>query len=184
MGPSEWSFSASAATNFTIAGALLTSVLASSAVPDYPRYLTKPGYLALSLLFGVAVGLAPALYNFCCKPTGPDPANPQSVEFEGSVGLFLLSVALTLWGVFGQLATMSVMFQEFVARKIISPQSVWVEWAIAVGVAVSIVVYSYRSAHYYVCDHPARQAASVREGFSTEMLRSLTSHGAPRWTAF
>jgi hypothetical protein len=188
MGPSEWSFSGSAATNLGVAGTLLTGVLVSSAVPDYPHYLTKQGYFVLSLLFGIVVTFAPILYNFCCKPTGPDPTNPQSPEFAGSVRLFLLSGALTIWGVFGQLATMSVMFQEFAIRKTISELSAWGEWIVAGSIGVSILSYCYRCANYYVKDHPARLSAPERDKLGPNMQASvqasMTSNGAPRWTAF
>lgn len=184
MGPSEWSFSASAATNLTVAGTLLTGVLVSSAVPDSPHYLTKQGYFVLSLLFSIVVSLAPILYNFCCRPTGPDPTSPQSLQFTGSVWLFLLSGALTVWGVFGQVTTMSLMFQEFAIRKTISELSAWAEWAVAGSVGVSILFYCYHCANYYVNSHPARLSAAEKAALGPHMLASVTSDGAPRWTAF
>jgi hypothetical protein len=184
MGPSEWSFSASAATNLTVFGTLLTGVLLSTAVPDYPHYLTKQAYFILSLLFGIVVSLAPIFYNFCCRPTGPDPTNPQSLQFAGPVWLFLLSGGLTVWGVFGQLTTMSVMFQEFAIRKTISELNAWGEWVVAGSVGVSILFYCYRCANYYVNDHPARLPAAEKAELGPNMLASMTSGGAPRWTAF
>jgi hypothetical protein len=183
MGAPDWSFSGSAVTNLTVAGTLLSGVLLSTAVPDNPHYLGKQGYIVLSLLFTVVAGLAPVFYNFCSTPTGPDPANLQSLEFEGSVWLFLLSAALTIWAVLGQLATMSVMFQEFAAHRTISRQSAWAEWAVAGGVGVSILVYCYRCADYYVNGHPARLPAALKAGLSANVMESMTSRGAPRWTA-
>jgi hypothetical protein len=184
MGSSEWSFSASAATNITVVGTLLTGVLVSTAVPDNPHYLTKQGYFVLSLLFGIVVSLAPIVYNFCCRPTEPDPANPQSLGFAGSVWLFLLSAAFTVWGIFGQLTTMSVMFQEFARRKTISQLSAWGEWVVAGSVAVSILFYCYRCIDYYVKKHPARLSGAEKAKLGTNMLASITSDGAPRWTTF
>lgn len=184
MGPSEWSFSASAATNVTVAGTLLTTVLVSSAVPDNPHYLTKQGYFVLSSLFGAVVMLAPIFYNFCCRPTGPDPTNPQLLEFEGSIWLFLLSGGLTVWGVLGQLTTMSVMFQEFATRKYISELSVWSEWLVALSIGFSILFYCYRCVSYYVRIHPSRLPVAQRAQLAPQMSASMTSNGAPRWTAF
>jgi len=184
MGPSEWSFSASTATNLTVAGTLLTGVLVSSAVPDYPHYLTKQGYFVLSLFFGALASLAPIFYNFWCRPTGPDPANPQSLEFEGSVRLFLLSGGLTVWGVLGQLATMGVMFQEFALRKYISELSAWGEWLVAGSVGLAILFYCCRCVNYYVGRHPSRLPVAKKAELGPGMLASMTSKGAPRWTAF
>lgn len=183
MGASEWSFSASAATNLTVAGTLLTGVLASSAVPEYPHYLTKQGYWVLSLLFGILASLAPVLYNFCCKPTQPDSANPQSLDFQGSVWLFLLSAVVTVWAVFGQLATLSVMFREFAKRQVISDGSAWGECVVAVGVGVSLLVYCFRCARYYIKEHPARQPAEEAV-ISARDLAEVTRRAVPRWTAF
>jgi hypothetical protein len=185
MGASEWSFSASAATNLTVTGTLLTGVLVSSAVPDYPHYITKQGYWVLSLLFGILASLAPVLYNFCCKPTQPDSANPQSLDFQGSVWLFLLSAAITVWAVSGQLATLTVMFREFALRKAISGGSAWAECAMAVAVAASLLFYCFRCAKYYIEDHPARRwQPAEREGIRAERPAEVPWRAAPRWTAF
>jgi hypothetical protein len=72
MGASQWSFSSSAATNLTFVGSLLGMALVSSSIPDFPRQMSKQSFVILSLLFAVLAGLAPVLYNFCCKPVGPN----------------------------------------------------------------------------------------------------------------
>jgi hypothetical protein len=183
MGVSEWSFSGSAVTNLTVAGALLTGLLASAAFPDYPHYLTKQGYLVLGLLFGVLASLAPVLYDFQCEPTGIDPTNPKQLDFQGSVWSFLVSAAITVWAVFGQLATLSIMFQEFAMRKLISHSSALSELVVATCAGASLLDYCYRCAKYYIEDHPSRSPSTQTE-LGAEEAPLLTGQAGPRWTAF
>jgi hypothetical protein len=180
MGASEWSFSASSATNLAVAGTLLTGVLASTVFPDYPHYLTKQGYWVLSLFFGILAGLAPVLYGFSTRPVGPNSTDPQALDFQGSVLTFLLSAALTVWAVLGQLATLSVLLNEFAISRSIAPASVSGEILLAVSVAIALIVYCYRAAKFYIEEHPARQVepAAAAQNETAKVLR------APNWTAF
>lgn len=181
MGASQWSFSSSAATNLTIAGSLLGSVLASSALPDFPHYMTKQSYIVLSLLFAVLVALSPVLYNFFCTPVGPDPANSQLLVFQGWVWLFFVADALTIWAVSGQLSTLSLLFTEFVARQHVSKVAAAIAWIVTGAVDISLFVYCIRTARYYVKE-PAKKARVAVEG--VEALGEVEASSLPpRWTA-
>lgn len=175
MGPSQWSFSSSTATNLTVVGSVLGTVLSSTVLPDYPHYMTKQSYIVLSLLFGVLVALAPLLYNFCCKPTKPDPTNTSLVLLEGTVWLFLLADAITIWAVFGQLSTLGSLFYEFAARRLISNASAYCTWIVAGGVAFSLIVFCFRIAQFYAEHHP------VRTTLRAALVAGTTE--PPRWSA-
>ncbi len=171
MGASQWSFSSSAATNLTVVGSLLGTALASSALPDYPHYMTKQTYIVLGVLFGVLAALSPVLYNFFCKPFRQNPTNQDLIDFQGWVWLFLASGALTIWAVAGQLATLSLLFNEFAARQHIPEASVWVVWGVAGAIIVSLFFYCGRTALFYVASHPARTLVAGKVQLP------------PRWTA-
>ncbi len=181
MGASQWSFSSSTATNLTLVGSLLGAVLTSTALPDYPHYMTKQSYIVLSLLFAVLAGLAPTLYNLCCKPTvAPD--NPQIVNFEGTVFLFLAADAITIWAALGQLTCLSLLFAEFAARKFVSTLSVWSALPVALAVAVALLTYSFRVVRFYVEEYPARTQEAPKEAQVPEAALAPTK-SAPRWAA-
>jgi hypothetical protein len=174
MGPSQWSFSSSTATNLTVVGSVLGTVLSSTLLPDYPHYMTKQSYIVLSLLFGVLVALAPLLYNFCCRPIKPDPTNASLVLLEGTVWLFLLADAITIWAVFGQLSTLGSLFYEFAARRLISNASAYCTWIVAGSVAFSLIVFCSRITRFYAEHHPIR---------TTPKAALVAGTTAPPWSA-
>ena len=183
MGASQWSFSSSAATNLTFVGSLLGMVLVSSSIPDFPRQMSKQSFVILSVLFAVLAGLAPLLYNFCCKPVGTNSTNSQLVDFEGWVWLFLLADGLTIWAVCGQLGTLGLLFNEFAMRQLISNVTAVCAWLLAVAVGIALLIYCFRTARFYVEEHPARTAAAALKKKEEETAaRPTTRIPAPRWT--
>jgi hypothetical protein len=182
MGASQWSFSSSAATNLTLVGSLLGMVLVSSSIPDFPRQMSKQSFVILSLLFAVLAGLAPLLYNFCCKPVGTNSINSQLVDFEGWVWLFLLADGLTIWAVCGQLGTLGLLFNEFAMRQLISNVSAVCAWLFAVAVGIALLIYCFRTARFYVEEHPARAADAALKKEKETAEGTATRIPAPRWT--
>jgi hypothetical protein len=139
MGSSQWTFSSSAATNLAVVGSLLGVVLVSSSIPDFPHQMSKQSFIVVGLTFAVLAGLSPILYNFLCKPIGPNSTNPQILDFEGWVWLFLVADALTIWAACGQLATLMLLFNEFAIRQFISKLSVVCAWSVAIAVAMALL---------------------------------------------
>ena len=182
MGSSQWTFSSSTTTNLTIFGSLLGAALVSSCMPDYPHQMSKQSFIVLGLIFAVLAGLSPILYNFCCRPTGPNAANPQNLDFEGWVWLFLLADGLTIWAVCGQLATLGLLFDEFAKRQFVSNVGVDSAWLIAIAVCIALLIYCYRTARFYVEEHPARMATTVSLGEEAVQTGTRKSPG-PRWSA-
>lgn len=178
MGASQWSFSSSAATNITYVGTIMGTVLASSALPDYPHYMTKQGYIVTSLLFSVMAGLAPVLYNFCCRPSSPSAPDSQQPDFQGTILLFLLADSLTVWAVLGELAIIAVMFGEFSARLLVPVMVQYLTWAIAIMVGCSLMVFCFRVARYYAKEHPRTTDAAKALSLAPSAF-SL----APKWNA-
>jgi hypothetical protein len=180
MGASQWSFSSSAATNITFLGTVLGTVIASSALPDYPHYMTKQGYIVASLLFSIMAGLAPILYNFLCEPSGDGATDPQQLNLRGSVLLFLLADTLTIWAALGQLATIALLFAEFAARLLVPIIAQYLAWTIGGAVGCSLVVFCFRIAGYYAKEHPIRTAATDSTVKRLDATTSVHTQ-PPRW---
>ncbi len=92
LGNPSWSFSTSWATTFTGAGALLTTIVASGALPAEPYLVTKADVAGLAILFAGLGFLAPVV--FLAFNLGPAP-----------VFGFHVATWLTTAGVIGQLTT-------------------------------------------------------------------------------
>ena len=186
MGASQWSFSSSIATNLTVLGGLVGSVLASSSVPDVPRLISKQSFVVLGLTFAVLAGLSPILYNFCCKPVGYDSSN-EVILFRGWVWLFLAADSLTAWAVCGQLGTLGLLFNEFSRARLISSFIAVCAWVTGGAVAIAFLLYCFRTARFYIQQHPSRGGAQETETAATPETRvhgpSKTPFNVPRWTA-
>lgn len=120
MGPPTWNFSDSWGTNITVGGALLTTLLGFSALPEQTHYLNKIAYLCLSLIFAALITVAPSIYALVRTPVNvPGSTTPQ---YQGYVLPFAVACGLTLWGALGQLGTVGLLFGELWAAREISQQ--------------------------------------------------------------
>src|ERR1700730_2122132 len=98
--PPKWSFE-SWATHLTAVGALLGTVLGSASLPETPTQIDKTSLVALSLLFGALVVVAPFVFEAIQRPTPPTSA--ESEGGSGFVGVLLLSCAITFGAVIGEI---------------------------------------------------------------------------------
>lgn len=114
MGPVNWDFSVSWASTFTVVGAFLGTVLGESGVvPETTYYLPNAAYGGLNLMFGLIALLAPLVYAAMRSVDPPEPvADVKEPKYHGFVWTFLLSSALTLWAVLGELVTVGLLLAE------------------------------------------------------------------------
>jgi len=172
MGSASWDFSQSWATNITVAGAILTTLLGFSGLPDYGKFMPKSSYLSLGILFGVLVTLAPSVYNFIRKPVDPPPPDPNNLvpatgpSFQGYVFGFLLASFVTLWGVLGQLATIGLLLKELVDSGPLPSVMGSAFNIVIVLVALFLLVYSnvtiYFNVQHQVLHRNAHRQARMR----------------------
>jgi hypothetical protein len=167
MGHATWDFSQSWATNLTVAGAVVTTLLGFSGLPEYGEFMSKNSYLSLGLLFGVLVTLAPSVYNFTRRPVSvpiPDPddaTNTTGSRLEGHVFGFLLASFLTLWGVLGQLATIALLLSELVRSGPLPSSMGWAFHGVIAVLALSLLVYCDVTIYFTVKKQVKRHEASL-----------------------
>jgi hypothetical protein len=142
LGPANWDYSQSWATSLTLVGALLGTVLGAGVLPDKLDLFTKAGYSAFNVLFGMLVLAAPLLYT-ALQTRGKDAAGRKQ-QYEGTIWAFGVASVATLWGVFGQLATVGLLFREIQKAGNLGTVLVTASWIVLGLIAVAAGVYSAR----------------------------------------
>jgi hypothetical protein len=144
VGGATWDFSKSWASNITVVGAIVGTVLSAKVLPASPTVVATPnGYTALSLLFGALVVVAPLVFTALrSKPSAMD------VTVEGKGWAFLLASALTLWGVIGELVTGGLILYEAKHGNTLPLGAVFPTWCVIGGALVLIGVYGFRTTYY------------------------------------
>jgi hypothetical protein len=112
IGPANWDFTKSWASNLTVVGALLGTILSAGVLPDTTS-VPKATYAGLSLFFGALIVIAPFIYTSTQGTNSVDKAEPApEPQFQGYVWFFLLATTITIWAVLGELGTMFAIFDE------------------------------------------------------------------------
>ena len=120
MGGLKWDFQDSWASNFTVVGAVLVTVLtsASTVAPNQMLLITSSQYAATSLLFAVVVVVGAVSYSATCRPTKVDlPTGGTDVQQQGWVWSFLVAALLTLWAVLGQVLAVVLLVLEMQSQQ-------------------------------------------------------------------
>ena len=141
IGDPTWDFSKSWASNVTVVGAILGTVLSAKILPAATVVVSANGYTALSLLFGALVVLAPLLF-VASRSGKPDAKGPV---YTGHGWAFLLASLVTLWGVIGQLVTVGLVLYEAQHATTLARGAVFPIWCV-LGLALLLVsVYGLQS---------------------------------------
>lgn len=129
FGSAKWDFQKSWSSNLTVVGALLSTVLASGALPD--DVAKSKTFAGLSLLFGMLALLAPFVYIATAGATG-----------QGFVWSFLLATWLTVWATLGQLTTSFLLFQQLQTTTTLPWVATLAMGAVLAAAAVLLVRYA------------------------------------------
>jgi hypothetical protein len=113
LGPANWDFSSSWGSTFTAVGALLGTVLSATTLSN-ATLMSSKSYAGCNLFFGGLVVIAPFVFAATRKvdPTQPAP-DGSGVAYDGSALSFLVSSAVTLWAVIGELWILMLLCWEF-----------------------------------------------------------------------
>jgi hypothetical protein len=107
----KWSFE-SWATTLTAVGAIVGTVVASAAYPSDPVEISKDSLVAMTLLFGALVVIAPFVFQALRNPRSD--AADQEAGLWGYSWALLLACAITCWAVLGELGCLSLLCRELI----------------------------------------------------------------------
>jgi hypothetical protein len=163
MGSPGWDFTSSWASNFTVVGAVLGTILGAGVLPDQTHLFPKGSYSALNLLFGVVTVLAPIAY------LASQARDPAANELRGYVWSFLVTTVITLWAVLGELATIAFLLYEIRSAGSLPTSVTYFFAGVMLAAAILMLIYVWRG-----IPDTIRSQAKVR------------SAGAPlpRWSIF
>lgn len=162
LGPADWDFSKSWASNLTVFSALLGTILSAGVLPKETSATKTATYAGLNLLFGVGVLMGPFLYTAFQSPVLVNlHSSEKEAQYQGRVWTFLLATILTLWAVLGELATIWALFGELKTANSLPDGGLWVfRILLAVG-AVSLLVLILIRMHTILlgqCDQNRRRS--------------------------
>jgi hypothetical protein len=116
LGPANWSFTDSWASNLTLVGAILGAVLAGGVLSDQTRHLTKETYAGLNVMFGVIAVVAGFIYLAYRTSKSVKTDSGIEAQYQGFVWTFCVAGMVTLWAVLGQVGTLYLLVDELWAQ--------------------------------------------------------------------
>jgi hypothetical protein len=139
MGKGQWEFSKSWATNITILGSLFCTIIAQD-TDDALKYA------GLSVFFGVLVVISPLVYNAVSQPyTKHNSTGDEEIQYLSPLWAFLVSAALTLWAVLGQLATVITLLTTVTLKTSLSYSVTSLLLICMVLATALIVIYGFKT---------------------------------------
>ncbi len=157
MGKPQWDFSNSWATSLTTVGALLGTLLSVG-----PAHEEKN--IGLSVFFGMLVIIAPFLYNAITRHVKTDTGDGQGTpEYQGYIGIFLLTSLLTLWAVCGELVTVIVVLYDLTDQGFLSLSIRPLFLVVLIAALLCICIYAIHTIPWTVQDQLEDQAAKQAE---------------------
>ena len=156
MGKGQWEFSKSWATNITILGSLFCTIIAQD-TDDALKYA------GLSVFFGVLVVISPLVYNAVSQPyTKHNSTGDEEIQFLSPLWAFLISAALTLWAVLGQLATVITLLTTVTLKSSLSYSVTSLLLVCMVLATALIVIYGFKTIIWTVREQISPEAKQYR----------------------
>jgi hypothetical protein len=166
--PASVDFEKSFASGITAVGAIFGTILASSVMPEETSSLSKEGFAALNLVFGIAVVVAGFVYLALQRviwktepeeeQAGKKPSKKQKpkpkAEFQGDIRAFLVACIITVWAVIGELWLTLRLIRELVGGKGFNTAAEVVLLALMLASAVLVALYIKRRLLYTLADPP------------------------------
>ena len=145
VGPANWDFSKSWGSNLTVVGALLGTILSSSALPEQMA-TSKATYAGLNLLFGVLILVAPLVYTATQTPNSVHRTKLlKEPQYQGYVASLLVASAVTLWAVIGELTTVVLLFEEIRTSRSLPVFAIVLLVVLVAAAAALLCFYAFRA---------------------------------------
>jgi hypothetical protein len=164
--PPDLDFKTAYASTVTAAGALLATVIAASVLPEQTTTLSKEAFLALNLIFGIAVVVAGLVYAALQRPVWVDVPNTtkQQRAMEGTVWGFLAASFITVWAVFGELLTLWLLLDELGQDQGFTESSLNIFKVLIAGATLAMAVYTLQRIPAIVASERAKPDPAPARG--------------------
>jgi hypothetical protein len=163
----------------TGAGAIFGTILAAGVLPEDVGGISKEGFAALNLIFGVGVVLAALVFVAFQQPAWVDvpdskPATEER-EMQGTVLGFVVASMVTMWAVWGELIVLWLLLEEIGEDKGFSGVAVWFLRCAVVAVMVLLIFYIARKTPAIVA--PTRKKPDAKDA-GAQFGEALVASGA------
>jgi hypothetical protein len=173
VGPPNWDFTKSWATNIAVLGAVFGTFFSNAIVPT-PRFVPSPGYPLLSAVFAVLALISPVVFLALSRVKAVYKDQAWDVQYQGIAAGFLFATFITLWAALGQIITIAALGTEVLAAGKVPGAA----WALLITLLIAIVAtatYVGRGAGALLVHHRKMHARTVEQ--KTQMTRSMAPEG-------
>lgn len=143
------------ATSLTAAGAIVGTVIGGVVFPSFPQQISKQALLNLGVFFAAVVVVAPFVFE-ALRLIRPGKGEEEKGRVGTNLGL-LIACALTMWGVLGELGSLSLLVWELATSDV---ERSWMLGCIAL-IAVLAARYFLISVYYLVRKEWAAEEAEA-----------------------
>lgn len=172
MGPVNWDFTKSWASNLTVFGAALGAIVSGGLLPKSASSGETATFVGLNVLFGLAAVVGPFVYTVLQRRVAVTRVNGKSKatepQYQGTVGGFLLGTAIMLWGVLGVFATVAELLAK-IHRAHSLPSALLVALAVLVALAGLLVVAFLVTRIRVIVGEQTRNPAKRRRRFEKRL---------------
>jgi hypothetical protein len=186
--PADLDFKTSFASTVTAVGALLATVVSANVLPEATTTtLSKEEFVALNLIFLVAIAVAGLLYSAIQIPTWKDVPNPekdqagntlppvsQARKMEGLVIGLLLASLVTVWAVFGELVMLWQLLDALGGEQGFTADALAVIKCLVVVAGLTMIAYTIQRIPVIVVSQRKKQAGTEATPVQAEPQTSVS----------
>ncbi len=173
IGPVDWDFSKSFASNLTVFSAVLGTILSAGVLPKDLSSDRTTTYAALNLLFGIGVIAGPFLYTACQRQVLVNRrGSAKEPQYQGYVWSFLIASGVTVWATAGEFATMGILFGDIRSGGSLPGIGVGAFEAIIVIAAIALFVLVGSRSRAILSAQAQTEKKTVNKSATLSLLRS------------
>jgi hypothetical protein len=174
VGPVNWDFTQSFASNITVFSAVLGTILSAGVLPTDLPADRLAAYAGLNLLFGIAVIAGPFLYTALQKTELVNARGKQKEpQYQGFVWSFLVATIVTTWATAGEFVTIAKLFGDIGSGGTLPAPAVatFIALVVVAGLGLLVLIWRRSRAILTAQGDPAR--ATDHKNIKRENLTAL-----------